>query len=95
MSPRVYQLCREAVTYMAVQEAPLSKRIAKAYFLFLVHLDPGDLPDELRHHLLALNNTFEDEQNGKVGVTKIPDSETQKIAFHVVDLFAGLTTLPE
>ena len=90
MSPRIYQLCREAVTFMAVQETPLAKRVAKAYFLFLIHVGLEDIPAEHRHHLDALQKAFEDEASETVGVTDLSDTQTETLSRHVVDLFTGV-----
>jgi len=90
MTPRIYQLCREAVTFMAVQDAPLSKRIAKAYFLFLIHVSVDDLPDTLTHHLIAIKRAFEDEENETVGVTELTDAQSETLSRRVVDLFTGV-----
>jgi hypothetical protein len=90
MSPRIYQLCREAVTFMAVQETSLEKRIAKAYFLFLVHVGIDDVPSDQHHHLATLQKAFENEAAGTVGVTELSDTEAESLSRHVVDLFTGV-----
>lgn len=90
MSPRIYQLSREAVTFMAVQEAPLQKRVAKAWFLFLVHIASDDVPEQHRHHLAALQNAFEDEASGTVGVTDLTDAQAETLSRHVIDFFTGI-----
>ena len=87
MSPRIYQLCREAVTYMAVQESSLAKRISKAYFLFLIHIDMDDLPKSCHHHLTALTDAFANEADGILGVTELSDEDSQRLSRNVVDLF--------
>lgn len=90
MNPRIYQLCREAITFMALEDAPVSKRVAKAYVLFLIHVSVEDVPEEHRHHLTALNKAFGDEVTGKVGVTKLSQADADSLARHTVDLFTGI-----
>ncbi|MBS11895.1 MAG: hypothetical protein CME19_09890 [Gemmatimonadetes bacterium] len=90
MSPRIYQLSREAVAYMAVQESPLKKRVAKAYFLFLIHIDGQDVPEQHRHHLDKLQKAFEDEASEKVGTTDLATEEAEALSRNVVDLFNGI-----
>ena len=90
MTPRIYQLCREAVTFMAVQETSLDRRIAKAYFLFLIHVSIEDVPPDHQHHLAALQKAFEDEASETVGVTELSDFQTESLSRHVVDLFTGV-----
>ena len=90
MNSRIYQLSREAVTFMAVQEAPLAKRVAKAYFLFLIHIAAADVPEEHRHHLSALQIAFEDEASGKVGITELTPEQAETLSRHVIDLFNGI-----
>ena len=90
MSPRIYQLCREAVTFMAIEDATIAKRVAKAYVLFLIHIGIDDIPAEHRHHLATLNAAFEDEVTEKVGVTDLTQTEAENLARHTVDLFTGV-----
>lgn len=90
MSPRIYQLCREAVTFMAIEDAPIAKRVAKAYVLFLIHVGIEDVPADHQHHLAALNAAFEDEVTEKVGVTDLTKTEAETLARHTVDLFTGV-----
>jgi hypothetical protein len=90
MTPRIYQLCREAITLMALEDAPISKRVAKAYILFLIHVNIEDLPHEHQHHLAALNKAFEDEVTEKVGVTDLSPADANSLARHTVDLFTGV-----
>lgn len=90
MSPRIYQLCREAVTFMAVQEAPLARRVAKAYVLFLIHLDVQDIPKEHQHHLVTLQTAFQDTETDAVGVSALSDSEADRLSRHAIDLFTGV-----
>ncbi len=90
MSPRIYQLCREAITFMAVQEAPLARRIAKAYVLFLIHVNVKDVPRDHQHHLTTLQGAFENTESGAVGVTTLSESAAESLARHAIDLFTGV-----
>ncbi|MEE2752384.1 MAG: hypothetical protein VX910_00260 [Candidatus Latescibacterota bacterium] len=90
MTPRIYQLCREAITFMAVEDAPIAKRVAKAYVLFLIHVNTEDLPTEHQHHLAALNRAFADEVTEGIGVTDLSPTDANSLARHVVDLFTGV-----
>ena len=90
MNLRIYQLCREAITFMAIEDAPIAKRVSKAYVLFLIHISIDDVPREHRHHLAALNNAFEDEVTEKVGVTSLSETNAANLARHTVDLFTGI-----
>ena len=75
---------------MAIEDAPIAKRVAKAYVLFLIHVGINDVPEEHRHHLTALNAAFEDEVTGKVGVTDLTQPQAESLARHTVDLFTGV-----
>ena len=75
---------------MALEDAPIAKRVAKAYVLFLIHVRVEDVPPEHSHHLAALNRAFEDEVTEKVGVTSLSQADAENLARHTVDLFTGV-----
>lgn len=91
MTARIYQLCLEAITFIASEDAPIAKRVAKAYVLFLVQVNTEDLPEEHQHHLAALNRAFEDEVTEKVGLADLSSTDAKSLARHTVDLFTGVS----